>query len=106
MKIANIIDKTPHILKDELFTTLVKNNNFTIERIVSQGHITPSNKWYDSAKNEWVIVIKGEGKILFDDNSDEIVMKKGDYINIPPHKRHRVTYTSPSENTIWLAVHY
>ncbi|MEK6765024.1 MAG: phosphoribosylaminoimidazole carboxylase, partial [Planctomycetota bacterium] len=42
----------------------------------------------------------------FEGNSEVVVMKPGDYINIPAHKKHRVEWTDPEGETIWLAVHY
>jgi cupin 2 domain-containing protein len=33
-------------------------------------------------------------------------MKTGDFINIPAHQKHRVEWTEPEEETIWLAIHY
>jgi cupin 2 domain-containing protein len=33
-------------------------------------------------------------------------MKPGDFIDIPPHRKHRVDWTTPDEPTIWLAVFY
>jgi cupin 2 domain-containing protein len=52
-----------------------------------------------------VILLKGEAVISFMDE-DDIRLKAGDYINIPAHKKHRVSWTKPDEETIWLAVHY
>jgi cupin 2 domain-containing protein len=33
-------------------------------------------------------------------------MKAGDYVEIPAHTRHRVEWTDPDEDTVWLAVYY
>ena len=35
-----------------------------------------------------------------------VLMKKGDYLIIPAHKRHRIEWTSPDKDTVWLSVHY
>ena len=35
-----------------------------------------------------------------------ITLKKGDYLNIPAHVKHRVERTSEKEETIWLAIFY
>ncbi len=35
-----------------------------------------------------------------------IELKPGDFINIPAHKKHRVEWTTPNEQTVWLAVWY
>jgi cupin 2 domain-containing protein len=33
-------------------------------------------------------------------------MAPGDWLAIPAHDRHRVTWTDPGQDTVWLAVHY
>jgi cupin 2 domain-containing protein len=42
--------------------------------------------------------------LRFDD--EVIVMKLGDFINIPAFKKHRVDWTTPDEPTIRLGVRY
>ena len=38
---------------------------------------------------------------------EEIVeMVPGDVINLPAHQRHRVAWTDPEQEAIWLAVRY
>lgn len=105
MNKSNIFDLIPATLKDELFEELISKDALKIERIVSHGHTTPQNEWYDQRNNEWVILLQGEAIISFL-NEDEIRLKAGDYINIPAHKKHRVSWTKPDEDTVWLAVHY
>ena len=33
-------------------------------------------------------------------------LKRGDYLHIPAHARHRVEWTDQDGPTIWIAVHY
>lgn len=91
--------------RGESFFDLCKTENIRIERIVSNGHSTPATEWYDQTENEWVMVLSGEGKIAFE-SGKESHLKTGDYINIPKHIKHRVSWTSENEKTIWLAVFY
>jgi cupin 2 domain-containing protein len=77
-----------------------------IERIISKGHTSQENFWYDQDENEWVIVLKGAAKIVFNDDQEAVVLNSGDYINIPKHTQHRVDWTEPDVDTIWLAVFY
>lgn len=91
-------------LPDELVTILLDAANVRIERIVSRGHVSPKDFWYDQDQHEWVVVLKGLARLRFEDETLE--MKPGDYVNIPAHKKHRVEWTTPDEPTIWLAVHY
>jgi len=101
----NIFASIPQRLDQELVEILVENKDVCIERIVSKGHTSPASGWYDQAKNEWVIVLKGEAIIRFEDES-EIRLSAGSYVDIAAHKKHRVSWTDPDVETIWLAVHY
>lgn len=76
-----------------------------VERIVSTGHASPPGFWYDQPEAEWVAVLQGAARIAFDDGT-ELSLGPGDHIFIPPHRRHRVAWTSPDEPTVWLAVFY
>lgn len=101
----NIFTSPPAALQEELFDVLLQNNNIRIERIVSKGHVSPASGWYDQEDNEWVLVLKGAGTILFEDGR-EVTMRKGDYLHITAHAKHKVSWTDPDRQTIWLAVHY
>ena len=100
----NLFADLPKVLPDEFFTTLLEVANVRIERVVSHGHASAPDFWYDQDQHEWVIVLKGAARLRFEDGTVE--MTPGDFINIPAHKRHRVEWTTPDEPTIWLAVHY
>lgn len=101
----NIFKNIPASLPDELFEEIVATHSIKVERIVSYGHSTPQNEWYDQNRDEWVMVLKGEAILSFFDG-DDVKMRVGDYITIPAHQKHRVSWTKPDEETLWLAVHY
>ena len=101
----NIFTALPPRLDQELVEILVENKAVCIERIVSKGHTSPASGWYDQPKNEWVIVLKGEALITFEDEA-EVRLVAGGYIDIAAHRKHRVSWTDPDVETIWLAVHY
>ena len=105
MKPKNIFESIPNIVEEEIFEILVQNENVKIERIISKGHMSPENGWYDQAQNEWVIVLKGEAIITLE-SGEEIKLKPGGYLNITAHVKHRVSWTAPNIETVWLAVHY
>ena len=105
MKANNIFEAIPSRLNHELVESLVENKDISIERIISKGHVSPPSGWYDQPKNEWVIVLQGEAVITFEDEV-ELILTVGSYVNIPAHKKHRVSWTAPENETIWLAVHY
>lgn len=89
----------------ENFQDLLVTKNLRIEHIVSKGHITPDGKWYDQEENEWVLLLTGEAKILFDDG-EEMKLIPGDHILIPARCRHKVTYTSHKPPAVWLTVFF
>ena len=102
----NLFDDIPSDLPEELFTTIHKARSFRIERIVSQGHGSSPGFWYDQDEHEWVIVLQGSATIRFEGQLEPVKLPTGAYLNIPAHARHRVESTSPTEKTIWLAIHY
>ncbi|KPK31933.1 MAG: cupin [Nitrospira bacterium SG8_35_1] len=105
MKPENIFESIPGNLDKEFFEQIIQSEHVKIERIISKGHRSPESGWFDQKKNEWVIVLRGEATIHFEDG-DESHLKEGSHINIPAHTRHKVSWTDPETETIWLAVHY
>ncbi len=101
----NLFDKIPTNLEHEVFEKLVESDNVRIERIVSKGHTSPESGWYEQKQNEWVIVLKGQAILSFA-NESSVNLQEGDYINIEAYKKHKVEWTDPNIETIWLAVHY
>jgi len=101
---VNLFGDVPTQLPDEVFTTLLDADNVRIERIVSRGHASPDGFWYDQDRHEWVMLLSGAARLLFEDGVVE--MKPGAFMNIPAHLKHRVEWTTPDEPTIWLSVHY
>lgn len=101
----NIFQNIPKKLEDEFFEELISKNGVKIERIVSFGHTTKEFEWYDQSTDEWVILLCGEAVISFL-NEGDVRLRAGDYINIPAHKKHRVSWTKENEKSVWLAVHY
>lgn len=101
----NLLTNIPAQLPGELFTTLLENNQLKIERIVSRGHHSAEGYWYDQDQHEWVLLIQGEARIGYPD-SPAVSLREGDYLHIPAHRRHRVEWTPPEQDTIWLAIHY
>ena len=106
MTANNIFKEIPNHFKEEIIEPLLTAKNFKIERIVSRDHCSPKDFWYDQENDEWVLVIKGQATLLFEDQKESVELHEGDYINIPAHRKHRVTWTNPKQETIWLAIHY
>jgi cupin 2 domain-containing protein len=106
MKVKNLFSNIPTQLPEEMIEVLVRAERVRVERIVSKGHQSPAGFWYDQAEEEWVMVLKGKGRLEFEADGRMVEMSAGDAIYIPAHVRHRVAWTSPDEETIWLAVFY
>jgi cupin 2 domain-containing protein len=102
---ANLFHTIPADLPAELFDTLLENGFVRIERIVSRGHATPAGQWYDQDRHEWVLLLQGAARLAFADGR-ELELAPGDWLEIPARQRHRVAWTDPAQDTVWLAVHY
>ena len=105
MKPHNLLRPLPADLAREVFETLVQRDGVTIERIVSRGHTSPEQGWYDQERHEWVLVLQGRGIVEFEEGA-RVTLGPGDSLEIPAHTRHRVAWTDPETETVWLAVHY
>jgi len=101
----NIFDNIPSNIPEEIIEILIDSDQLKVERIISKGHVSPKDFWYDQDKNEFVVLLKGSAKLLFE-NDEQIILSAGDYIFIPAHKKHRVEWTDPEIETIWLAIFY
>jgi cupin 2 domain-containing protein len=105
MQLHNIFECLPENLDKETVDLLATSDGIRIERIVSRGHASPAEGWYDQAHDEWVMVLRGAA-ILEVLNADDLHLTAGSHVNIPAHTRHKVKWTDPDCETIWLAVHY
>lgn len=88
----------------EGFTTLLAAGGTRVERIVSRGHADPPDAWYDQPGAEFVLLVAGAARLGFADGTEKD-LAPGDWAIIPPHCRHRVAWTDPTHETLWLAVH-
>ena len=91
-------------LPEELIESVFQKGNVRIERIVSTGQSSPPSFWYDQPEGEWVILLRGEAMLEFADSPQLRRLMPGDYLYIPPHRKHRVFATSEKKTTVWLAV--
>jgi cupin 2 domain-containing protein len=93
-------------LAAEAVTVLFERLRLRIERIVSTGQVTQEGQWYDQETDEWVLLIKGAAKLRIEGETEERAMGPGDFVLLPAHCRHRVTWTQQDEPTVWLAIHF
>jgi cupin 2 domain-containing protein len=104
--LKNIFADIPDAIPEEIFETIIEKESFRLERIVSDGQLTAEDEWYDEDENEWVILLKGSAGILLEGDKEPLLLKPGDYLNLPAHRKHKVVWTDADEKTVWLALHY
>ncbi len=102
---GNLFENIPDEIKEELFERIGGNENVRIERIISQGQSSPPGFWYDESLNEFVMLLSGKAKIIYE-SGEEFVLNPGDYLDIKSRVKHRVEWTDEKRKTVWLAVYY
>ena len=102
----NLFADLPADTSQEQIDELFHGSSFRVERIVSQGHVSPPGFWYDQPQAEWVVLLSGAAKLLFEDEDQPVEMQPGDHVVIKAHRKHRVEWTSPDQPTVWLAIHF
>ena len=103
---GNLFDDIRASAPEEVVSTLLSARQFRIERIVSTGQASHPGFWYDQQESEWVLLVSGAAGLMFEGEAQPRVMKAGDYVLIPAHRRHRVEWTSASTPTVWIAVFF
>lgn len=101
----NLFTDIPNDLPNELIETLANSHSVGIKRIVSRGHATAEDDWYDQDTNEFVVLLKGAARLEFEDGR-VFLLGPGDWLQIPAHDKHRVAWTDEAVESVWLAVHY
>jgi cupin 2 domain-containing protein len=101
---SSLLSAIPAELAEEWTEVLASRGNLRIERIVSRGHASPAGFWYDQDETEWVVLIAGRARLEFRDPRETVDLVAGDFLTIAAHRQHRVDWTTPEENTIWLAI--
>lgn len=99
--------KLPELLPaEEWVQILTEVPGLRIERIVSSGQVSPDGFYYDQEEDEWVAVLQGEACIQYplENGKREVRLSAGDFLFLPAHQRHRVSFTSERPPCIWLCV--
>jgi cupin 2 domain-containing protein len=91
---------------DEHVDVLIARGELTVERIVSMGHASPTDFWYDSPRAEWVVLLSGAARLEFEHEVVHHEMHPGDYVLIDAHRRHRVAWTDPDTPSVWLTIYH
>lgn len=102
----NLLAHLPDARQAEIVQPLLERGGVRIERIVSRGQVTPEGQWYDQDHDEWVLVLTGEARLQLADEATPRQLAAGDWLHLPARCRHRVTWTAPERETVWLAIHW
>ncbi|MCA3360271.1 MAG: hypothetical protein ING02_19985 [Roseomonas sp.] len=86
----------------ESFMELARAGGARVERIAS--HAVTYGDWYEQAWPEFVLLVAGSATLEFADGSTRN-LKPSDWTFLPAHCRHRVIWSDPAGETLWLAVH-
>jgi cupin 2 domain-containing protein len=104
---GNLLANLPDAQQAEVFQVLLEQpGSMQIERIVSRGQVTPEGVWYDQERDEWVLLLTGGAELQLADEGAARRLEPGDWLHLPAHCRHRVVWTAPEQETVWLAVHW
>lgn len=103
---GNLFNNLPLAGLSEQVDPLLDAPGLKLERIVSHGHATPPGEWYDQDFPEWVLLLRGSAGLSIEGEKEIRILKPGDHILLPAHVKHRVEWTGPEEDTVWLALHY
>ena len=113
IRVANLMDSLDSPTENaertenaELIDILAHGENIRVERIISNGHSSEPGFWYDDPNAEWVTVLSGEARLRFLVDDKLVHLRRGDHITIQPHEKHRVEWTTPDEQTVWLAIYF
>jgi cupin 2 domain-containing protein len=87
----------------ERIERLLDTPGLRLERIHSCSHATPPDQWYDQAEHEWVMVLRGSARLVFEAEPQPRDLSAGDWLMIEAHRRHRVLATDPPPGTLWIA---
>lgn len=104
--IQNLFHNIPSDLPEEFFEVICQSPGLRVERILSRGHASPADFWYDQEENELVFLLQGQAALQLAGEASARILRAGDYINLPAHCKHRVSWTDPDTTTVWLAVFY
>lgn len=106
MSFGDLLSGIPDASGGELFETLSDSGAVRVERIITQGQATAAGVWSDQTWHEWVLLVKGEALLMIEGELEPHRLLPGQWMLLPAHCRHRVEWTLPGQNTVWLALHW
>ena len=110
IQVGNIFENIPSgEFPEEIIEILAQNSSVRIERVISKGHASPKDFWYDQEQAELVCVLQGQAELEFQTEEGGILrvpMTRGSHLTIRRHQKHRVVSTSSTEPCVWLTVFF
>lgn len=86
----------------ETFAELAAAGGARVERIASRA--VSGGEWYEQGWAEFVLLAAGQARLAFADGTER-ALSPGDWVHLPAGCRHRVAWTDPSVDAIWLVFH-
>ncbi len=101
-RFGSLHDGAAPVAGGEGFSELAHVGGARVERIASRA--VTDGAWYEQAWTEFVLLVAGSAALEFADGNRR-ELKPGDWALLPAQCRHRVAWTDPAGETLWLAVH-
>lgn len=105
LRFGRIADGAAAPTSGESCTQLLTSGGARVVRIASRDHADKAGDWYDQTEAEFVLLVSGAARLAFKSEKLERSLTPGDWAVIPKRCKHRVAWTDPSQETIWLALH-
>ena len=105
MRVRNLFRDLAAGPNETIDALLTGRGNATVERIVSHGERAPAEGVFDQDWTECVVLLQGEARLVAQEPDETFDLKPGDWVEIPPKRRHYVAWTSREPPAVWLAVH-
>lgn len=108
MRVGNLFRDIPAADDGEWIEAILTGRgdvHATIERIVSRGGRAPAEGVFEQDWTEWVVLLQGTARLVALAPDETFDLMPGDWLEIPPGRRHYVAHTSRTPPALWLAVH-
>lgn len=106
MRVRNLFRDIPAGPDETIDALLTGRGNATIERIVSHGGRAPADGAFEQDWTEFVVLLQGTARLAALEPDETFDLVPGDWVEIPPKRRHYVAWTSREPPAIWLAVQF
>ena len=105
MRVRNLFREIAAGPGESIDTLLGGRGNVTVERIVSHGGRAPAEGVFEQDWTEFVTLMQGHARLVALEPDETFELKAGDWLELPPKRKHYVASTSREPPAVWLAVH-